>query len=161
MPDLSQTPNRLLPSGYHRGHKTIILAGIIISFFIIILALTIANSRSSFFGRAASPSTQNRPGSLSLENSYLFASPISALGDGTSIIRVTAIVLNDTGLGISGQKVNLKAASSGLTITQVQPITDTFGRAIFDVTSNTPGSYTISAEVSGGILPQTVAILFR
>lgn len=162
MTDLSQKSNRLLPSGHHINHHTVILAGVFISFLIIILALTIANSRTSFFGRAASTSSSVRlAGNISLENSYLFASPISAAADGSSIIRITAIILSDTGLGISGQKVTLTAGNDKLKITPTQPVTDTFGRAIFDVTSSSPGDYTISAEVSSQSLPQTVAVVFR
>lgn len=163
MATLRLQSDRLLPPGHHTSHRTIVLVGIIVSFLVIILALTIANSRSSFFGRAASTSSSVRlAGNLSLENSYLFASPISASADGSSIIRVTAIILSDTGLGVSGQKVTLSAArSNSLKITSTQPVTDTFGRAIFDVTSSSPGDYTISAEVSSQSLPQTVAVVFR
>lgn len=153
---------RLLPAGHHIRHQSVILAGIIISFFVIFLAVTVANSRSSFFGRAASnPSAAGNPGSISQENSYLFASPVSAFADGSSIIRVTAIILSDTGMGIAGQKINLQITPAGLTITKVAEVTDTLGRAMFDVTGSSPGNYTISAEAQGVALSQTVSIAFR
>lgn len=162
MDTLVLKPDRLLPPGHHTSHRTIVLTGVIISFFVIILALTIANSRNSFFGRAANtPNVARLPGSISAENSYLFASPVSAPADGSSIIRVTAIILSDTGLGVAGQKVNLSSSSQNLKITQTQEVTDTFGRAIFDVTSSSPGDYTMSALVSGVLLPQTVSVVFR
>lgn len=158
---LNQNAMKLLPPGHHHSHRVIIISGVIISLFIIILAVTIANSRTSFFGRAAyTPAANRSGGALSLENSYLFASPLSGLSDGSSIIRVTAIILDDQGMGLSGQQVTLKS-QTGLTITQTQPLTDTFGRAIFDLTSSAPGNYTISAELKELTLPATVSVSFR
>lgn len=153
----------MLPPGHRHGHRFVLLAGVIISLFIIMLSFVVANSRTSFFGRAASTSTITRiAGNLSLDNSYLFASPISAFSDGNSIIRITAIVLSEQGLGIANQQISLKVSpDNGVKISPVQPATDTFGRAIFDLTSNAPGNYTISAGVSNTTLPQTVSIVFR
>lgn len=151
----------MLPPGHATGHNRFILFGIIISVFIIVLALFIANSRISFFGRASSQSGIRLGGVLSLDNSYLFASPISALADSTSVIRVTTIVLSNQGMGIANQQVSLKIAPTGVSIKSSQPATDNFGRAIFDLTSGKPGSYILSAEVSGQTLPQTVSVVFR
>lgn len=158
---LNKKTVKFLPAGHHDSHTIIIMSGIIISLLVVILALVIANSRTSFFGRATTTSSTKISGSLSLENSYLFASPISAPADGSSIIRITAILLNDQGLGVASQLVTLKSAGGPPEITPVVPTTDTFGRAIFDVTAKSPGNYTISAEVSGASLPQTVSIVFR
>ena len=153
---------KMLPPGHHHGHRMVLFVGVIVSILILILSFTIANSRTSFFGRAASTTSLSKfAGNLSLENSYLFASPISALSDGQSVIRITAIVLNDQGLGVASQQISLKVIGSGVTINPIQPVTDTFGRAIFDLTSSAPGNYTISAGVSNTTLPQTVSILFR
>lgn len=152
---------RLLPSGHYIGHRKILLAGIFISFLIIILALYIANSRTSFFGRASSSvSTTSIAGNLSPDNSYIFASPISASADGVSVIRVTVIILNDQGLGVASQNVSIKASGEGVKISPVSPRSDTFGRATFDLSASTPGDHTISAEVSGSSLPQTVSVAF-
>lgn len=152
---------RALPPGHVHSHKLIVAAGVIISLFVIFIALIIANSRTSFFGRAASTSTVvGTNGALSPENSYIFASPLSAAADGSSIVRVTVILLNDRGLGVSAQKVTLKP-QSGLNIAQTQPVTDNFGRAIFDATSKNPGNYSLSAEAQGLTLPVQVAVSFH
>lgn len=162
MASLLQNDIKMLPPGHHHGHGLVLLTGVIISLFIIILSFIIANSRTSFFGRAASTTSVTRiAGNLSLENSYLFASPISALSDAQSVVRITAIVLSDQGLGVASQQISLKVSGNGVRINPVQPVTDTFGRAIFDLTSSAPGNYTISADVSNSILPQTVSIVFR
>lgn len=158
---LNRKTVKLLPPGHHDSHTMVIMSGIIISLLVVILALVVANSRSSFFGRAAStPSVGRSAAGISLENSYVFASPISAPGDGSSIIRLTVIILSDTGLGVVGQEVTLKSSGT-VNIAKTQAITDAFGRAIFDVTASAPGSYTISAAVSNSSLPQTVSVVFQ
>lgn len=157
-----RTYTKFLPPGHYTGHRKMLLAGIIVSLLIILLAFTIANSRTSFFGRASSGGSAARiAGNLSPDNSYLFASPISALADGSSVIRVTVIILNDQGLGVAGQNVSLKVSGEGVKVAPVSPVGDTFGRSAFDLTASSPGNYTISAEVSRSSLPQTVSIAFR
>jgi len=129
----------------------------LISVVIIFLSVLLAISRTSWFGHAQEPT---RIGSLSLENSYLFASPISAYSDGETIVRITVFLLDDKGLGVSGQNVVLKIASGSLNINKIQPLTDSFGRAIFDLTSTVSGDYKVSADISGVTLPQEVSISF-
>lgn len=91
----------------------------------------------------------------------MFASPIQALADGVSSIRITVFLLDNQGLGVEGEVVDVQPQQGVLTTAKIQPITDTFGRAYFDVTSNNGGSYTILAEAGGVILPQKVGISFR
>lgn len=135
-----------------------IVFGIIFSLIIIFLSLILAVSRTSWFGYAKEPS---QTGSISLDNSYMFASPISALADGSGIIRVTVFILSDKGLGVAGKTVELKSNIAGLNITKVQEVTDTIGRAIFDVASKIQGDYKLSADISDALLPQTVSVSFR
>lgn len=142
-----------------RRHNLYILTGIIVSLFILIAAINIAGNRLSLLSRASSTSTSTSE-VLSLENSYLFASPLSALSNGIASVRVTVFLLDDRGLGVAGQEVVLSAGSP-LVTTSVLPVTDSMGRAIFDLTSDNPGSYTISASVSGVSLPQKVQVSFR
>jgi len=142
-------------------HKFYLIGGAVASLILILMAVTIAGQRSSFFGRASGPNGSSLGNSnLSLDNSYVFASPISAASDGTSIIRVTVFLLNNQGMGVSGQSVILKT-SGPINVSQIQPVSDNFGRATFDLTSNNPGDYKLSAEVSGVTLSQTVSVSFR
>ena len=144
-----------------RRHELFIVTGIIISLFILIIAIKIAGDRLTIFSQASSSSsTGKNTGALSLENSYLFASPLSALSNGIATVRVTVFLLDDQGLGIGGDKIVL-STSSPLTVTPVLPVTDSIGRAIFDLTADNPGNYTITAAVSGVSLPQKVVVSFR
>lgn len=137
--------------------KIFLSGGIVVSILMILTAATITANRTSETGRA---SGRGEVVSVSKENSYVFASPISALSDGTSLIRVTVFLLNNEGLGVVGQVVKLQSSHT-ITITDIQPITDAFGRALFDVSSTNPGTYTIAADIAGVVLPQTVSIAFR
>lgn len=138
-------------------HKFFIFTGLLISTGIVLLSAMLATYRTSFLGRAQSTSL---PISFSRNNSYLFASPVAALADGDSIIRITVFLLDTSGLGIEGARIVLQSDKS-LYIKEIQPITDSFGRAIFDVTSKTAGDYKINAQVEGVSLPQTVSISFH
>ena len=97
--------------------------------------------------------------SLSLDNSYTFASPLRAKSGGEKI-RITVFILDGRGLGISGKTVSIGAGNSTLQITAIQPITDGQGRATFDVSSVTPGTYIIQATVDGTNLTQKANISF-
>ena len=135
-----------------------LVIGIIFSIMLIITAIAVATQRLSLFGKAAEPTGVSS--FLSTENSYLFASPVSANATGTDAIRITVILMNSQGLGISGQKVSLKA-SGPVTVREITPLTDTFGRATFDLTSGTRGDFTVSAFVGGITLPQTVSVAYQ
>jgi|DewCreStandDraft_4_1066084.scaffolds.fasta_scaffold01229_45 hypothetical protein len=146
---------------FNNKHKVYLAGGVIFSLILILMAINIATQRLSYFGRASAPGGVSIGNAdLSLENSYVFASPLSAASDGVSIIRVTVFLLNNQGLGVAGKNVNLKITGN-LNVASIQPTSDNMGRAIFDLTSNTPGSYTVSAEIEGALLPQTVSISFR
>jgi hypothetical protein len=137
-------------------HRLILFVGIFASLLFVFIAVYLSSERTSITGRAQTPGTVT----FSRENSYLFASPISAAASGTSIIRVTVFLLNNQGLGIGGVPVELEA-DGPITIAATQPTTDSFGRAIFDVTANTPGDYTISAAGQGVSLLQKVSVSFH
>ena len=137
-------------------HNLFIALGIGLSLITVLIAFFLASRRLSFFSSARTPSSQ---GMVSGENSYIFVSPISAFADGISIIRVTVFMLNNQGLGVAKQTVKLNT-SGPLTVKSVEPITDDYGRAIFDVISSTPGNYTLSAGIAGLTLSHTVSISF-
>jgi len=114
--------------------------------------------RTTFFGRAFNPAGQS--GEVVLENSYLFASPLSAQAGGQEKIRVTVFLLDSQGKGVSGRAVFL-GQDQRIQTTVVQGITDSLGRALFDVAALSPADYLIEAKVDNQILPQRVKLNFR
>lgn len=107
-----------------------------------------------------------RPTDYSLSNSYVFGAPLSALADGQTKIRVSAFLLSDEGRGVPDKQINLDVVPKGGTtgtpqVKQVQPMTDTYGKAVFEVTSTTSGQYVATAAVDGMTIPQTVTLTFK
>lgn len=99
------------------------------------------------------------PTSVVVENSYMFASPLSAATGNVEKIRITAYILDGTGSGVSGKVITLTGVSA-LAVTSVQPTTDSMGRAIFDVAAGTSGSYEIGAAIGSSPLSQKVTVTF-
>ena len=99
------------------------------------------------------------PTSVAIENSYMFASPLTAATGNVEKIRVTVFILDGTGAGVSGKVVSLTGVDL-LAVTSVQATTDSMGRAIFDLAAGTNGSYEIGATVGGSSLTQKVTVTF-
>lgn len=112
--------------------------------------------RTSITPKASSFNTFNV---VSISNSYLFASPIRAKASG-DLIRITVFLLDDEGNGIFDKKVSLRAVEGNIEIKEVQSLTDETGKAVFDVTSNTVGVYTIEAFNENLVLPQKVKVTY-
>lgn len=96
---------------------------------------------------------------FSVDNSYLFVSPLRAKANGKEKIRLTIFVLNNQGLGVLGKEVFLSRDSS-LSINIIQGQTDNFGKAVFDITSTKPGEYYLEVSVDGQKLPQKAHLSF-
>jgi hypothetical protein len=106
------------------------------------------------------PIPASTPASVIIENSYLFASPLTASTGNVQKIRITIFVLDGTGAGISGKTVSLTGVEK-LAVYSVQPVTDATGKATFDVAAGISGSYLIGATVGGASLSQTVSVTFN
>jgi len=136
---------------------------VIIVIFLLLLSLGgtvfFINQRTSFYGRADNPS-QEHSGRVSLENCYIFASPLQALADGREKIRLTVFVLDDGGKGVLDKTVFM-TNDPKLTVTAVQPVSDDLGRAFFDISSTVGGEFVLQASVDGQKLPQEVKVTFN
>lgn len=134
--------------------KILGLVLLIVLILALIFAVFLVRRQTYLPGQAAVP------GVLSLENSYLFASPLVARVGGEKI-SVFAFVLSDQGLGISDQKVVLYSAPP-LSAQVVRDTTDSRGLAAFEVTSNSSGQFRIWASLPGeGQIKQTVLVNFE
>jgi len=97
--------------------------------------------------------------SFSVDNSYLFISPLRAKANGEEKIRLTIFVLNNQGLGVLGKNVFL-SPDYALSIEIIQGQTDSFGKAVFDITSKKPGEYYLEVSIDGKNLPQKARLSF-
>jgi len=107
------------------------------------------------YQRAATSSN----GSVVLENSYLFASPLQAKADGKEMVRITIFLLDGRGLGVANQTITLNLPKN-ITVTNQQEITDQNGKAIFDLVSSTAQTANITAKTDSAKLPQSVKVIF-
>jgi len=75
-------------------------------------------------------------------------------------IRVSVFLLDDQGKGVADKEVTL-GQDPRLIITAVQPITDSLGRALFDIESKTVADFFIEAFVNAQAIPQKVRLSFK
>ncbi len=97
---------------------------------------------------------------VSAENSYVFASPVTARADGVESIRVTIFILNQQGLGAPGLTVSLTSNKPNLKITPISPTTDETGKAYFEITSLDPVASIIVASLESQELNQKITLSF-
>ncbi|PIZ66805.1 hypothetical protein COY13_04790 [Candidatus Roizmanbacteria bacterium CG_4_10_14_0_2_um_filter_36_35] len=97
--------------------------------------------------------------SFSVDNSYVFITPLRARANEQEKIRVTVFVLDDQGLGVMGKKVVL-AAVEALNIENIQALTDNFGKAYFDVTAGKTGEYYLKVLIDDTELKQKAHLSF-
>ena len=122
---------------------------------ILIIVLLFINQRTSIAPKAREVNTTS---SVSITNSYVFASPVRAKANG-DLIRVTVFVLDEKGLGVFDKKVTIREGS-GLSVKEVQALTDEVGKAIFDISSTKTGVFYLEVEAGGIILPQRTKVVF-
>lgn len=135
---------------------------IIIFLSLSLLATLFLVGRTTIFQKRASSSSS----SYVLENSYLFASPLQAKAgnlttpaDHREQVRLTVFLLDGRGLGVANQTITLDLPPN-ITITNQQEITDSTGKAVFDITSSTAKTFYVTASVGNAKLPQKVRVIF-
>jgi len=106
------------------------------------------------------------PKRFSLSNSYVFGAPLLVRGDGEEKVRVNAFLLNEDGRGVPNQVVYLRAEDRGgrvgaVEVGEIQPMTDEFGKAVFELSSGSEGQFVVTASVGGADWPQTVTVTFK
>ena len=154
-------PEKLEPqfAEKRRPHFGSFMAVFMIVFILFALTMTVSlvSERTSLFGKAQ---TSISTGRFSPDNSYVFASPLSALANGQEKIRVSVFLLDTEGLGVSGKRVFMGQVVE-LKVKEVQPISDSLGKALFDVSSTQKGEYYIEVGADSQVLPQKARITFR
>ena len=132
-----------------------LLSAILFFLILISFALFFFFYETRYFGSRASMVKSD----ISLENSFVVCTPSRAQVDGKDKIRVTVLLLNTEGLGVLGKNVSL-SYNPQLTTSVVQAATDSTGKAIFDMSSNTVGDYYLDVHIDQLILPQKAHLQF-
>lgn len=134
--------------------KNLIFLLLILGIFLIFSGFFWLYEAKYFIGRASVSQA-----SFSVNNSYIFLTPLRAKANNQERIRLTIFVLNNQGLGVLGKTVNV-GQDQNLTIEGIQPRTDSYGKAIFDVLSNKTGEYYLQVRVEDTVLPQKAHLSF-
>ena len=108
-----------------------------------------------FVGRASVSST-----TFSIDNSYLFISPLKVKANGQEKTRITIFVLSNQGLGVLGKNVVI-GNNNALQIESIQGLTDNSGKAVFDISSNVAGEYFLDVVIDGKALSQKAHLSFE
>jgi len=132
--------------------KYTVIAFLIFSLFAIVYLIY---KTTKFSSKATGTPTKN----ITLENSYLFATPLQAKADGLEKIRIIVFVLDQKGIGIPNQTISLNI-SPKINIENIQSTTDSYGKAIFDLNTKYASTYPVKAKTINSELPQSINILF-
>jgi len=92
-------------------------------------------------------------GSFSIDNSYIFVTPLKGKANSQERIRVTVFILNDQGLGVPGKTVVI-AQDPGIVLDSNQGVTDSLGKVIFDIAGKQAGEYYLEIAVDETKLTQ-------
>lgn len=98
--------------------------------------------------------------SFSIDNSYIFLTPLRARANNQEKIRLTVFVLNNQGLGVTGKKVQI-SSNIGLNIEAIQGLTDSYGKAFFDISSSKAGEFFLEVTVDETALKQKAHLTFN
>ena len=131
--------------------------------FLLIFALIFLIGLTSFFWlyevQFKSTRASINPSSFSVDNSYIFVTPLRAKANNQEKIRITIFVLSNQGLGVAGKKVSIPM-SPGISSEATQGLTDQYGKAFFDVSSTIKGDFNFDITVDDIPLKQKAHISF-
>ena len=97
--------------------------------------------------------------SVSPQQSLIFVWPLQLKADGKSVATITVFVRNSKTEAISGKRVNI--ISSLGNVTQNQNITDKDGKAVFQLSSISPGIAEIEAIIDNTKIAKKLSINFE
>ncbi len=98
--------------------------------------------------------------SFSVENSYIFSTPSGAKANGQERIRLTVFILNNQGLGVMGKKIFI-GTDPALNIEAIQGLTDSYGKAYFDISSTKAADYFLEIKAEDVVLKSKAHLVFN
>ena len=98
--------------------------------------------------------------SFSIDNSYIFSTPSGARANGQEKIRLTVFILNNQGLGVMGKKIFI-GTDPALNIEAIQGLTDSYGKAYFDISSTKPAEYFLEIKADDTALKNKAHLIFN
>lgn len=118
--------------------------------FTLFMAVTVVPEIFVGLTRAA-PATK-----VSISDSYLLGGDILAKADGVDKSMVNVYVLDKNSKGVKGVQVSLSGMGQ-----ELEELSDVDGKAAFELTSTTEGTFELTASVGGVPLDKTLKVTFR
>jgi len=118
--------------------------------FTLFMAVTVVPEIFVGLTRAA-PATK-----VSISDSYLLGGDILAKADGVDKSMVNVYVLDKNSKGVKGVQVSLSGMGQ-----ELEELSDVDGKAAFELTSTTEGTFELTASVGGVPLAKTLKVTFR
>jgi len=118
--------------------------------FTLFMAITVVPEIFVSLTRAA-PATK-----VSISDSYLLGGDILAKADGVDKSMVNVYVLDKNSKGVKGVQVSLSGMGQ-----ELEELSDVDGKAAFELTSTTEGTFELTASVGGVPLAKTLKVTFR
>ncbi len=135
--------------------KTLITIGLVVMGIVTtVIVAAVAVPRVLVTLTKAAPATK-----VSIKDSYVLGEVILAKADGEDKNVVNVFVLDASGKGVQGKNVEIEA--QGLVEGNEFKISDTDGKAKFEITSKEEGQYEVGASVEGIPLNRTIKVTFR
>lgn len=100
---------------------------------------------------------------LSRDNSFIFAIPACGkAGVDGQAVRLNIVALTDAGLGKGNIECKIQAPYTlGLSVRAIQAITDTYGKALFDIYSDHQGIYEIKVFCDDTLINDQQKVCFE
>lgn len=102
----------------------------------------------------AAPATR-----VSFKTSLILGEKILAKADGKDSCIVNVFVMDDSGKGVAGKRVEMEA--EGVKVTAKTEVTDKDGKMSFEITSTEERQYKVTATVEGVPLSRSLIVTFR
>ncbi len=134
--------------------KLILLGAIFILAFISFISVVFLNEPIARLTRAANPSRQP-----SAQTSLIFAWPLTVEADGNTKSEISVFIRDAEGRGLENQEVRITASAGRLN--SPSAVSDSTGKAVFNLTSDTPGVANIEAFVDNTKLLRKVSVQFK
>jgi len=135
--------------------KTLIIAGVTIFGMIsLVVIAAVAVPRALVTLTKAAPATK-----VSVRDSYVIGEVILAKADGKDKNIVNVFVLDENSKGVSGKTVSLD--TDGMETENMFKVSDSDGKASFDLVSEKEGQFEIGASIEGVPLNNSIKVTFR
>lgn len=131
------------------------LVGLMMIFFLaftVFITFVVFNEQLSTVTRASTDF-------VSAEKSLVFAWPLSLKADGVEESEITVFIRSEDGRSIEGKTVTLETTLGEVLEDTV--VTDKGGKALFTLTSSSPGVAEITAIVDNSTVTRTVSVKFE